>query len=93
LKARNVESPSTPTKTAIKLELPGGGSSKATSIIDVDVELHVFDPNTATFLMQSPLATASIMKGNNYECILYAFVKDNFFFITNYFILDAQNLL
>ncbi|PKC13768.1 VID27-domain-containing protein [Rhizophagus irregularis] len=67
MKARNIESPSTPTKTSIKLELPGGSSSKMTSIIDVDVELHVFDPNTATFLTQSPLATASILKGNNYE--------------------------
>ncbi|GBB93469.1 hypothetical protein RclHR1_02180011 [Rhizophagus clarus] len=67
MRARNTESPSTPTKTSIKLELPGGGSLKTISIIDVDVELHIFDPNTATFLMQSPLATASILKGNNYE--------------------------
>jgi hypothetical protein len=79
MKARNIESPSTPTKTSIK---PDGGSSKMISIIDADVELHVFDPNTATFLMQSPLATASILKGNNYECILNILVKDKIFFIT-----------
>ena len=69
MKVRNVESSSTPTKK-VGLDLPDGGSSKATSIIDVEVELHVFDPNTATFLMQSPLATASILRGNGYECIL-----------------------
>lgn len=83
MKSRNLESQSTPTKTAIRLELPDGGSSKATSIIDVDVELHVFDSNTATFLMQSPLATASILKGNGYECILQHFIKLVVIFFTN----------
>ncbi|RIA94491.1 VID27 cytoplasmic protein [Glomus cerebriforme] len=66
MRTQNIESLSTPTKT-VKLEFPGGVSSKATSIVDADVELHVFDSNTATFLMQSPLATTSILKGNNYE--------------------------
>ncbi|CAI2169985.1 17318_t:CDS:10 [Funneliformis geosporum] len=66
-RARNAENPSTPTKEAIILELPGVGSFKTVSIIDVEVELHVFDPRTATFLMQSPLATTSILRGNGYE--------------------------
>ncbi|CAG8598099.1 9853_t:CDS:10, partial [Funneliformis mosseae] len=69
-KARTAENPSTPTKSAIILELPGVGSFKTVSMIDVEVELHVFDPRTATFLMQSPLATTSILRGNGYECIL-----------------------
>lgn len=63
---KDISDPSTPQKRTVALDFPD--SSSVELVVTAQVELHCFDPNTGEFLLKSPLATAKIMRGGEFEC-------------------------